>query len=77
MELEKRIEKVYFSGSLDGKDINDITRSFIQRFESIKEEREKLHKSALEKTLFSDEVASECFITSKYNMNNYILNILP
>ncbi|XP_054281720.1 protein phosphatase 1 regulatory subunit 42-like [Macrosteles quadrilineatus] len=45
--------------SLDDKDINDITRSFIHRFESVKEERkEKLSKVNQDQTPFSDDIAS-------------------
>ncbi|XP_046676485.1 protein phosphatase 1 regulatory subunit 42-like isoform X1 [Homalodisca vitripennis] len=56
---DKIIASTKYLRSLDTKDINDITRSFIHRFELVKEERrEKMLKASDVQTPFSDEIAS-------------------
>lgn len=50
----------FVTETLDNKDITDITRSFIHRFEDVKEKRNKrMFKASQEQTPFSDEIASK------------------
>uniref|UniRef100_A0A1B6MRM7 Protein phosphatase 1 regulatory subunit 42 n=1 Tax=Graphocephala atropunctata TaxID=36148 RepID=A0A1B6MRM7_9HEMI len=56
---DKIISSTKHLRTLDSKDINDITRSFIHRFELVKEERrERTFKATDVQTPFSDDIAS-------------------
>lgn len=48
-------------GILDGKEVKDVTRCFLQSFEMFKEERRHLmEKQKSKQALFSPEITSKC-----------------